>query len=287
MKTIKDAEAVLESYGLSEYTTLIEAAVKDAIHIELRNAQEEEIPIGASKMGGVPDLPDGIAWFRHKKTDRPLSFICQINFAETAPYDPAQKLPDHGILYFFYDASMEMPWGFDPKDGDGKVLFYYEGDLSHLKKADVPEDLEASGGLFEPSVMRFAHVIEFPDLQSFVGETLPLDDEDADVYCEMMEDISEPDNKLLGHSNNLQDCMELECELVSHNLYCGNSSGYDEGHARGLDKNAGRWSLLLQVESNEDLGMMWGDLGRLYVWITDEDLRTKNFAASWVILQCG
>ena len=286
MNTIKDVKTVLESHGLSAYTTKIEAVVKDAIHIELRTAQEEEIPLGASRMGGLPDLPDGIAWFRHKKTKLPLSFICQINFAETTAYDQGHKLPDHGILYFFYDTSMDMPWGFDPNDGNGKALYYYEGDLSNLKRVDAPEDLEECGSVFAPSIMRFEHGIDFPDLESSAGEKLPLKEDDADKYYEILDGISEPDNKLLGHSNNIQGGMELDCELVTQKLYCGDSSGYREGRARGLDKNTDRWNLLLQVDSNEDLGMMWGDAGRLYVWITDEDLEAKNFNASWVILQC-
>jgi len=33
--------------------------------------------------------------------------------------------------------------------------------------------------------------------------------------------------------------------------------------------------------------MMWGDCGRLYLWITEEDLITRNFENSWLILQCG
>lgn len=286
MKTIKDVKNVLESHGLSEYTMSIEAAVKDAIHIELSAAHEEDIPLGASKMGGLPDLPDGIEWFRQERTNIPLSFVCQINFADTTPYDQASKLPDHGILYFFYDASMDMPWGFDPNDADGKVLYYYEGDLSNLKKANAPDDLEEAGSLFAPSVMHFECAIDFPDLESSAGEKLPLKEDDVDKYFEILDGISEPDNKLLGHSNNIQGGMELECELVSQKLYCGDPSGYIEGRARGLDKNTNRWNLLLQVDSNEDLGMMWGDAGRLYVWITDEDLEAKNFKAAWVILQC-
>lgn len=286
MKTIQDVNSALNSYGLSAYSMLIEAVVKDAIHIELNSAHEEEIPLGASKMGGLPDLPDGVEWFRHKLTNNPLSFVCQINFAETMPYDQAHKLPDHGILYFFYDASMDMPWGFDPNDGDGRVLYYYEGDLSNLKQASAPDDLEEPGSIFTPAKMKFESSIDFPDLESSVGEKLPLKEGDVNKYYEMLDGISEPGNKLLGHSNNIQGGMELECELVSNNLYCGNSSGYVEGHARGLDKNTNRWNLLLQVDSNEDLGMVWGDAGRLYVWITEEDLEEKNFQASWVILQC-
>ena len=31
---------------------------------------------------------------------------------------------------------------------------------------------------------------------------------------------------------------------------------------------------------------MWGDLGRLYYWIREQDLRRQAFDASWLVLQC-
>jgi len=33
--------------------------------------------------------------------------------------------------------------------------------------------------------------------------------------------------------------------------------------------------------------MTWGDVGRLYYWITREDLIAGNWELSWLILQCG
>ncbi len=73
-------------------------------------------------------------------------------------------------------------------------------------------------------------------------------------------------NKLLGHSDNIQFCMEEECEKETG--------------------KTGPWNLLLQVDSNKDCNMMWGDVGRLYLWITDEDLAARNFESVWVVMQC-
>jgi uncharacterized protein YwqG len=43
--------------------------------------------------------------------------------------------------------------------------------------------------------------------------------------------------------------------------------------------------LLLQVDS-DDVGMMWGDGGRLYFWIREQDARRADFSNVWMILQC-
>ena len=75
---------------------------------------------------------------------------------------------------------------------------------------------------------------------------------------------------------------------MNNNINCGNPEGYAIAKSRGLDKNAARWNLLMQVDSNEeDLGMMWGDMGRLYLWITSDDLEARKFENTWLILQCG
>ena len=289
MKTLKDIESLLTAHGLTGYYEKIVHAVRSSVRITLESASDERIAIGASKMGGLPDLPKTVDWFRQGQTNTPLSFICQINFAEVKPYDNENKLPASGILYFFYDCSMDgMPWGFDPKDISGKVVYYYDGDLADLERKEAPNDIEENGCVFEAAELRFETALDLPDLDSPAGETLGLADDDRENYWEMMDEVSESTiNKLLGHSNNIQGSMELECEFVSNGLYCGDPSGYNEGRARGLDKNTEHWNLLLQVDSNEDIGMMWGDCGRLYLWITTEDLTAKNFDASWLILQCG
>jgi uncharacterized protein YwqG len=50
---------------------------------------------------------------------------------------------------------------------------------------------------------------------------------------------------------------------------------------------AGEWELLLQLDSHEnEAGMMWGDMGRLYFWINRADLARRDFGQGWQLLQC-
>ena len=74
---------------------------------------------------------------------------------------------------------------------------------------------------------------------------------------------------------------------MSNGIYCGNPKGYDEGRKRGLEAGATDWRLLLQVDSDEQTGMMWGDMGRLYFMIHKDDLQYRRFDKVWQILQCG
>ena len=271
-------EEMLEA-GLTGHYEALAPFARSAVYMEL---QEGEADFGASRMGGAPDLPVGMEWPR-TEGGVALSFIAQINFEEVHPYDVNGELPESGMLWFFYDCSDEgMPWGFDPEDADGWRVFYRED--AQLAAAAVPEDLEVT---FTEAAITFEQRIDLPGYDSdILGDTeLPEDEEDA--YFDWMEEREGSCNKLLGHSDNIQDGMELECEFVANGIYCGDPSGYEKAKAMGLDKNAARWSLLMQVESNEELGMMWGDLGRLYLWIPDEDLKAKRFEKTWLVLQCG
>ncbi|RYD63060.1 MAG: DUF1963 domain-containing protein [Verrucomicrobiaceae bacterium] len=80
--------------------------------------------------------------------------------------------------------------------------------------------------------------------------------------------------------------MELECQLASNGLYLGDSTGYNDPRVAELKAGAPDWRLLLQVDSDDDLGLMWGDVGMVYFWVREQDARSGDFSRSWMILQC-
>ena len=53
---------------------------------------------------------------------------------------------------------------------------------------------------------------------------------------------------------------------------------------RDLD-TAVDWRLLLQLDTDSRLEFIWGDMGRLYFWIRESDLRRGYFADTCAILQ--
>ena len=91
---------------------------------------------------------------------------------------------------------------------------------------------------------------------------------------------------MFGHPDSIQDDMQLECQLVTNGLYCGDPSGYDDPRTASLEKGKYDWRLLLQIDSDENLNTVWGDDGRIYYWIRDQDLKEGNFDNTWLLLQC-
>ena len=46
------------------------------------------------------------------------------------------------------------------------------------------------------------------------------------------------------------------------------------------------WKLLLQFDSDDSLGFQWGDWGRVYFFIHQDDLRSGNFGQVKIFAQC-
>lgn len=280
MCTIKKIEKKFKKHGVSRLFDHLKPYAKNAISMELIEADDEEIEIGQSKMGGMPDLPAHVEWFNNPETNQPMTFVAQINFAEVKSFDTDNKLPKSGILYLFYDME-KFSWGFDPKDASGKKVYYFEGDSSQLERKNPPTDEV----LFPTAGLAFESRVELPDWESNLID-IHLTDEEYDGYCNLREELDWEMNKILGHSVNIQGGMELECELVTNGFYCGDTSGYNDPRRKELEKNISNWNLLLQIDSNDEIDMMWGDVGCLYLWITEDNLKNKRFEDSWLILQC-
>ena len=54
-----------------------------------------------------------------------------------------------------------------------------------------------------------------------------------------------------------------------------------------MEAGARNWRLLFQMDSDEDLGVMWGDVGMLYFWVAEAAARKADFSNVWLVLQCS
>jgi uncharacterized protein YwqG len=74
--------------------------------------------------------------------------------------------------------------------------------------------------------------------------------------------------------------------LASNGLFFGDASGYEDPRAKELEAGVGEWRLLLQIDTDDDLDLMWGDCGMLYFCVKEQEARVGNFENCWVVLQC-
>ena len=92
--------------------------------IKLTLQHSERVLFCGSKWWGDPDMPENMQYPTIEVTedgetfDYPLTFICQINCEDIAPFDPDGRLPHEGMLYFF--AAMDKWLGYDSPTANDK-----------------------------------------------------------------------------------------------------------------------------------------------------------------------
>jgi uncharacterized protein YwqG len=268
----------------------LQALVRNSIRIQTTPAGDEALlPTGTSKLGGLADLPEDVAW--PEWNGEPLAFIAQFSLEEIAPFDIERLLPATGMLYFFYDAKQET-WGESPQDKGGARCIYYDGDATRLERTPFPETLHEWGRDYPPCRLQFSSEASLPGYQSFHIDRLNLSEEEVAVYDGLIAWMKGPDadfggHRLLGYPQAVQnDDMEEECAIATGRINSPGPNAYQTEEAEALKKTAPAWQLLLQVDSDNNAGMTWGDAGLIYYWIGTEDLARRDFEGVWLILQC-
>ena len=281
-----DVVAALQDAGLGAIAEKTACDMQPCIAlVPDREGERAEGRACGTKIGGLPDLLDPGLWPEHE--GQALSFVAQVNLAEVAAVAPADALPPGGMLYFFYLEG--SGWGFDPADKGNWRVVYVEKSPSGLAVHDFPEGIPEYGRFREVPVRPEAadsvpYVIERGARPSSMRRR---DWHNALRVIWEYEKSRTPMHQLLGHPAPIQNDMRLECQLVSHGVYCGSAKGWRDPRAKQLAPGAADWQLLLQVDTDDDAGMMWGDCGRLYFWIREDDLGDRAFENTWMILQCS
>jgi uncharacterized protein YwqG len=141
---IDDITRALQNAGLPHIAAVADRLVLPAIRIRSEVADEAELPIGGSKIGGRPDLPGAYEWPQHE--GMPLGFLAQFDLNSANQYDAQGALPRAGILSFFYDFKA-APWGLYPQNRGGWRVLYFGADPSALARAEWPATLPILYGL--------------------------------------------------------------------------------------------------------------------------------------------
>lgn len=298
MTSPKASDRMPKTLKQSETETVApDSAVLAAVSALKRNGilaetVEGEADSDESKIGGLPYLPADFVWPTYTDEEgvtRPLSFLCQINLAETAEFDEEHLLPEEGMLAFFYDCA-SFTWGFDPADRGSARVFFFEntdGFAPHPIPAEVAEEYTVPELplLFSPTAC----------CPAFDEATVYGIDCDWDDYEAAREALGAPEGEerhmMLGYADVIQNEMLTDCEYVSRGIYCGDRTAYNsltEAERAEIAEAAKDWTLLLQLSTVEkdDFELMWGDCGMLYFYIKKQDLAARRFENAWFALQC-
>lgn len=277
-----EAEALIRQYAPARLQDAVIERLLPAIALAATRTPDAEIPVGASKFGGAPDVATGFEWPMWKPATfgqstnvqshgeaAPLSFVAQINLDEIAPFDIEHKLPSSGLLSFFYFMANEDQWpNGDLEQAGGWRVFHFDGNLS---RAEVPEEARIERGLLTATITPSA-VWSAPKHPYYINGEQWNDWPGEDFEAWMtINAVFEKDatHLMLGYPRDIQDDARLE---VANRLERGTLHD---------------WHLLLQMDTDDEIDWMWGDVGAMFYLMHRDDLANREWDKCWLIAQCG
>jgi uncharacterized protein YwqG len=299
------AIAAIRSSRFAHLEEQLAGLLEPSIRIGVQPTGINDLPLGASRFGGLPDMPPGISWPR--LDDRPLGLIAQLRLADLTPHDSRQLLPRDGWLCFFFDAVNDMPFETHEAERSWRVL-YFDADLGDLQRIEPPEPSEARNR-FGACALGFAGQWTLPSFGSVLLEGVPLEASDRSDYEELVFSlhpraplpaqqrarpwqrwlgqlqhwwIGDPIHRVFGHPEHFQIDPRVDWQRLSlHRPVVGTPDAETCRAARD-------WLLLLQLDAYQGgPDWQWGDHGTLYFGIHRDDLAAERFDAVQWTVECG
>jgi hypothetical protein len=277
--TIAEIERLISLSGLpAGVGERVRGLVLPSMRMRATPAPGDDLPLGASKVGGMPDLPFGVGW-PVLITGQPLDFLCQVNLADLPDQRAETWLPRQGLLSFFYidfGSPDYRTYAYPHHRAMWRVLFY-TGDFSQLHRASLPEQRRHRP--LAPCVLDFALEWSLPVERnpwfSLLGFPIDrrLSTEEIGRYFDLLDRIAalygseeEPAHRLFGYAGPLpcsageEEALQIQC--------CRTYPPY----SRVLD-----WRLLLQLDEDQCFGSSAVGMGRLFFMLLQDDLLARRF----------
>ena len=180
---ISDTISLLcQKHDLRGYRDEIAALVRPAVDIILTPSSMEEIAIGESRFGGLPDLPTkdkGLCWrgtYWPEINGYAPEFFAQFDLKQLSKFEACSQLPSTGSLLFFYTNSRKSHGKRGP--GGHRVLYTNEEHL-HRPSEDweMPENLR-----YRPAKLTFRDSWKLPYVGHSAIQKLEMEQDLVDRY---------------------------------------------------------------------------------------------------------
>ncbi|MFN0036424.1 MAG: YwqG family protein [Saprospiraceae bacterium] len=214
-----------------------------------------------SKVGGQPYLPKNMGW-PTASDGRGLFFLAQINFAETPPLAP---FPTKGIVQFFIND--DDLYGMDFDDGENPDTFRV---LFHAEVAENEFLLQSKSPTITGGEDLLPHHPEecYPLQFELAEEVAPITDYRFYQHfgADFFRQFGEKEWDVMG---------ELEKSVRAQGHKIGGYAYFTQDDPRRAEDPM---LLLLQLDSDELMDLMWGDMGVGHFFIREKDLAARDFS---------
>lgn len=254
------------------------------------------------QLGGAPLDPPGFLWPVVDGEDRPLCFLGQIDLAIVRQARQIEWLPEAGHLLFFYDM-VTQPWGIHPEDSRFWRVLYIHASQA-LSPADIPvhpphdfiatiwdgsslrreqrrEDVEVT---FEQAQLTASPVDTWPHFEELAcASDIDPSDETTDVKdaydAFRTHHLPRPQHQISGMPFTLQaGRIDVEAQLLDQGISAETYHTLPPSQQQQAVQGFEDWELLLQLDSDESIGWMWGDCGLIYFLVRTRDAQRADFS---------
>jgi hypothetical protein len=302
--------AVLTQAGLGAAVETCLRHARGAYTIVVTDPDAAQLPLGATRFGGTPDLPNDTEWPRDDD-GKVGNFFAQLDLADLAVRAPGSGLPESGLLSLFttYLESAAEPVVV------AAILTPAGSELARLMPPEDDDDYaDPYTGYLEPVAVGFEPSISLPlDQKGFVAElAAALDDEDG-IYT-LRELLDEKPDAAIGQLGGFGDSPSggdfrrilyfhrhghPEAQWSDHyatreeylTARAGAKSDGDHvvknaaefewifDNAEQIAAESERWALLLRIDSNHPMELSINDWDPIYFYAPADEIAAGDVAS--------
>lgn len=199
------------AHGFSELRSPLMTLARPGLRMVTAPAADDEIPVGVSKIGGLPDLPEGFSWPQGKDCRawynldtedvlEPAGFVAQINLAEVAHTRAGRDVPEQGMLTFFCYVLADEP------DVLG-VKAVLTDDCSNLVRTPFPQGVTEGNEAMPAQRLTFVETLDVPGHGGPWDDDLnPDEDKSREYWMHLYEGLRDLNQYMfLGYAKSYQE----------------------------------------------------------------------------------
>jgi uncharacterized protein YwqG len=273
---------LIEIHNLKDHRKEIRKLVRRALLLRTRKSSEAKIPLGASKIGGRPDLPAKTAWPAYRD-GKPLAFLAQLDLAAIAgPGTPIKGLPSKGLLSVFSVWGWTSEDDLDPQTPDdgtggrqeenGWTLVLHTPPRATLQRRKTPRGVNA----FRAAAVEPTPILSLPNHRAEPPlAALHWTEDEYERFDRMQSDYR---SIQMGH------LLKQSDTFTSHHLVGGYALFQQQFPEEVLEKGL---AMFLQLGTDDNCGMCWGDGGELTFYADARALAKGRLERLWGTCQGG
>lgn len=284
-------------YDIEKMLKEIDKKVPPKPMVKLTPKRGEDLSVFENKLGGVPYMPADFEYPKGKSgifEERPLRLLAQLNF-EKLPH--IENFPEKGILQFFCsDDEEDCTYGLDFDNAvsqNGFRVIYHENIIADESRLMPKESMPT----FTDNLGNFPFKGEFL-LEAEAAEMCPVSASDYHFENAVLEQWSRITGKKYNSPGEAEglDYAKLWEKLhdvrACEHTCIGGYPFFTQTDSRDCSDKMRTYSVMLfqcssSYEDNSEDEIMWGDMGVGNFFITEEDLKNRDFSMVAYNWDCG